>query len=197
MVNGGIWLPVAVVGLVFVLYVWVIQPYYSRKPRLKEVQPKNKEKKIRTRTFDYGEEGGKVSILVDADMNVIVIPYTAAKKRSGKAAGLPLYLNHPYTENQLGQTLRRALDISNRGKSIDSASLMKALGSRDWRIFSKDKKNISLYYVSGTGLVLNSTSQVGDGVFVFNKKGYEQVIPADAQHDVLGRGILEIYKKCK
>ncbi|MCX8131643.1 MAG: hypothetical protein N3I35_16310 [Clostridia bacterium] len=140
---------------------------------------------------------GNISIFFDKQENVTIIAYTADIFRVGRATGNPVFLNSPYSSEMLGQAARNAMSLSNKGLVCSDVDLMKMLGSREWKDFSRGRRNISMHYKNGHGVVLNSTVRKSDGSYQFNHMGFEKVISPDVSDIELGKTIKELLQRCR
>ena len=140
---------------------------------------------------------GSVSVLIDAAGDVTVIPYVKDKYGRGRALPAPVFLKRPYTPDLLGHNVRMAMKLCESGVPGTDGELMSKLGTMEWREFSRNKRNISIYCNPKHGLVFNTTRRKADGSYRFNYAGFERVLGFDAGDLELGRTILELLPRCR
>ncbi|MFZ5986288.1 MAG: hypothetical protein ACOYWZ_04065 [Bacillota bacterium] len=140
---------------------------------------------------------GSVSVFFDQKNNVIVIPYVKDKYGVGRAIGKPQFLQAPYNTRALGEVVRRSMAMCKGGHPCTDALLMSKLNSLDWKDFSKDKRNISIYYKEELGLVFNTTKRVSDGSYQFNFRGYEKVLGSSVGNEELGVVLMNLLERCR
>ena len=141
--------------------------------------------------------GGNISIFFDRTGNVTVIPYVKDKYGSGKATLNVVTVRMPYSPDNLGYTFKKSLNGCKNSTPCSNSELLDKLGAMDWKQFSSDKRNISLYFREDYGLVFNTTSRQLDGAYRFNINGAEITIPADIEDAVLGSTLLQLLEKCR
>jgi maltose-binding protein MalE len=74
---------------------------------------------------------------------------------------------------------------------------MEKLHTPGWKEFSSGKINISIYYKAGTGIIFNTTVRTSDGGYIFNTRGIEHSLPANASDGAIAGMTLELLKKCR
>lgn len=136
---------------------------------------------------------GNVSCFMDEKGKVHIIPFAPDQYRRGKASGLPLTLEVPFTRSEFGGIIRKGLFMSCSGKSIESPELMKCLGFYDWKDYSEGKKSVSVS-CRGQEVILNSTIRRSDGSYVFRVPGYEKTLPQKLSDQALGDAVMELMK---
>jgi hypothetical protein len=152
-----------------------------------------KDRTVKVRPVD----GGSISIFFDRAGNATIIPYVADLFGEGKATTEVTMLAQPYSAAQLGAAVRSALASCRDAKPAGSAKLMERLGTPSWKTFSEGKANLSVYYKEGAGIVFNTTVRTPEGGYVFNRKGIEHSLAADAGDEQIGRTALELSKRCR
>jgi hypothetical protein len=140
--------------------------------------------------------GGSISLFFDI-LNVTVICYSLDKLGVGRAAGKPQYLKAPYKPERLGALVRYSLQLCKKPSAASDSELLKTLGQANWKSFTEGRKNISVFFRGGTGVVLNSTSRGADGSYQLNKRGYEMVLESDVSDIELGESLLSILRRCR
>lgn len=174
-----IWLWLFAIGIVLLLYLAVKVVSGSEKSR-----EDNKEKMIPL---------GNLSCFMDQKGNVHIIPFAVDIYKRGKASGLPLVIEVPFTCSEFGEMIRKGLCISASGKIVESAELMKSLGFYDWKDYSEGKKSVSVT-CREQEVVLNSTIRRSDGSYVFRVPGYEKTLPRKLSDHALGNAVMELMK---
>ena len=141
--------------------------------------------------------GGNISIFVDKQENVTIIPYVADLFGAGKATSNVSVLCQPYKAGKLGAAIRNSLASCHNGKPTGSLQLMEKLQYHSWKEFSEDKLNLSVYYKEGIGIVFNTTVRTSKGAYIFNTRGMEHCLPANASDETIGSTSLELFKRCR
>lgn len=142
-------------------------------------------------------EAGNISIFFDKQGNATIIPYVADLFGDGKATTDIMILHQPYKPANLGAAIRNSLASCRSSKPTGSAQLMEKLQFRGWKEFSEGKKNLSIYYKDGAGIVFNTTVRTSVGAYIFNSRGMEHFLPADATNEVIGSTSIELLKRCR
>lgn len=140
---------------------------------------------------------GSISILFDADKNAYIIPYVKDLHGEGKAAAIPKVLAVPYSMDALGAEIKNKMRLCKKGIPLSDREFVKSIGNMGWKEFSEGKRNISVHYKNGHGIIINSTRRKLDGSYQFNKIGFDRVLSGDASDNELGEAVLEILKHCK
>lgn len=140
---------------------------------------------------------GSASVFFDKSGNATIIPYVADLFGEGKATADVTVLPQPYNSGSLGAAIRDSLASCRGGKPAGSAVLMAKLQSDGWKTFSEGKSNLSIYYKEGAGIVFNTTVRTSEGAYIFNTRGIEHCLPADADDEKIGRTSLELLKRCR
>lgn len=141
--------------------------------------------------------GGNISIFFDKSNNVTIIPYAKDKYGVGRAVGEPLFLNWPFNAHELGGKARNAMNMCSEGVPSSNEHLMHKLGYKDWKDFSKGRRNISVHYHKDHGVVLNTTIRMADGVYKFNRSGFENIIGVEVKDKQLGEILLALLPRCR
>lgn len=141
--------------------------------------------------------GGNVSVFFDRANNVSIIPYAKDKFGVGRAVGSPLFIKWPYNTRKLGECARLAMELCKTQEICSNSELMAILDCSEWADFSKGRRNISVYYKEGHGIVLNSTMRKADGSYQFNHPGLEKVLGVDVSDMELGGALLEMLRRCR
>lgn len=142
-------------------------------------------------------DSGSVSIFFDRFGNATLIPYVQDLFGEGKATDGVTYLSQPCTPTILGAAIRKSLASCKDSKPAGSKQLMERLCSPNWKTFSEGKANLSIYFKKGTGIVFNTTSRTSEGAYIFNTRGMEHSLPADASDEMIGTASLELLKRCR
>jgi hypothetical protein len=137
-----------------------------------------------------------VSAFFDKEGNATVISYVKDKYGMGRATGVPLFLKSPYPEEKLGQIIRAAMKNCENGAACPDNELMSHLNFKGWKQFSEGRKNISIHYQEGKGIVFNTTRRKADGAYHFNYMG-EKRIENDVTDRELGKVTLELLQFCR
>ena len=140
---------------------------------------------------------GNISVLFDRDKNVVIIPYVKDLSGMGKATDKPTILNYPYSKEELGATVRLNMKKCQKGVPISDSQFVNYLGSKGWKEFSEGKRNISIHYKEGYGVIFNTTRRRIDGSYQFNKFGYEKIVDNNINNNDLGNVIIELLPRCK
>ncbi len=142
-------------------------------------------------------KGGNLSVFFDKSGNATLIPYVKDTVGSGKATSRVAVLKTPYTPQKLGLSVKKSLNGCIGSTSCSDTELLAVLGANDWSEFSWNKRNISVYFREGYGLIFNSTTRNADGVFQFNTRGIEKTVPAGIEDAALGNTLLQLLVKCR
>ncbi|MCX7923801.1 MAG: hypothetical protein N3B21_17590 [Clostridia bacterium] len=153
--------------------------------------------RARAKQSSQAIDSGSVSILFDKDENVTIIPYSKDKFGVGRAVGSPQFLNKPYNKENLGAIVKHSMNLSRNNIPCTDSELMSGLKSTGWKEFSYGKRNISIHYHEGYGIVFNTTRRNVDGAYQFNYHGFERIAPADVKNKELGEIILELLQRCR
>jgi hypothetical protein len=140
---------------------------------------------------------GSVSIFFDKYGNAVIIPYVADLFGEGKATANVTTISQPYRPDRLGAAIRDSLASCRNGKPAGPAKLMEILQSQNWKVFTEGRSNLSVYYRKGSGIVFNTTVRTLEGAYIFNTRGIEHRLPADADDEEIGSTSLELLKKCR
>jgi hypothetical protein len=140
---------------------------------------------------------GSVSLFFDKSGNVTIIPYVADLFGEGKATTDVTLLPQPYKPGRLGAAIRDSLASCKNGKPAGSAKLMTILQFQSWKAFTEGKSNLSIYYREGSGIIFNTTVRTSEGAYIFNTRGIENCLPADAGDEAIGSTSLELLRKCR
>jgi len=157
----------------------------------------NKRRRRSKTIMPLSVNGGSISIFFDKTGNVTVIPYVKDKYGSGKATLNVVTVRMPYPPENLGYTVKKSLNGCKNSTPCTNSELLDKLGAMDWKQFSSDKRNISLYFREGYGLVFNTTSRQPDGAYRFNTNSADLTMPADIEDAVLGSTLLQLLGKCR
>lgn len=158
---------------------------------------KQRLQKTKTGSSIMPVNGGNISIFFDKQGNATIIPYVADLFGSGKATSDIIILNLPYKPGNLGAVIKNAMISCRKGKPINSAELMEMLQARGWKEFSEGKRNLSVYYKDNKGIVFNTTVRTAEGAYVFNTRGAEFILPANADNEIIGSTSIELLKRCR
>jgi hypothetical protein len=142
-------------------------------------------------------KGGSISLFFDKVGNLTIIPYVKDKYGNGKATARIDTLKAPVDPTILGGMAKKSLNKSINDTSCSDNEFMDLLGASDWKQFSEGRRNISLYYREGKGLIFNTTTRMSDGAYQFNYNGIEHCLPADVSDYNLGSTILKLLGKCR
>lgn len=188
--------------LVSVILMYKERHHKARGNKDKDGNVKSKagqQSKDRTRDSIYFKSvnGGNISAFIDKQGNATIIPYVADLFGAGKATSNVCTLYQPYKSGKLGAAIRSSLASCKNGKPIGSLQLMELLQARDWKEFSMDKLNLSVYFKEGRGIAFNSTVRTSKGAYIFNTRGIEHCLPADASDEAIGSSALELTKRCR
>lgn len=134
---------------------------------------------------------GNVSIFMDGSGNIDVIPFCLDKFKQGKASDYPLSLKKPYTPDNVGELIRKGLELSENKRSLTSRELMESLGFYDWKDYSKGKRSVSVTCTKQEA-ALNSTIRRNDGSYSFRARGFEKVLPVEISNRELGSEVLKM-----
>lgn len=140
---------------------------------------------------------GNVSVLFDRDENVTVIPYVKDKFGRGRAVGSPQMLKAAYSLSKLGKAVRDTMKLCQCGIPCTDEELMSKLNFRGWKEFSEGKRNISVHYQEGYGVVFNTTRRSVDGSYQFNYPGFEKVTPTNISDRELGEVLIGLLGRCR
>lgn len=141
--------------------------------------------------------GGNISLFFDRDGNLTVIPYVKDKYGNGRATANVEFLKAPYGRARLGSLAKKSMNGCISDKPCTNKELIGILGSLDWKQFSEGRRNISLYFREGYGLIFNTTTRKTDGAYQFNYNGIEHSLSADVSDDLLGSTLLKLLEKCR
>ena len=141
--------------------------------------------------------GGNISAFFDRSGNVTLIPYVKDKYGNGKATSHVEAVRMPYSPDRLGNAVKKSLSGCKNDTPCTNRELLDILGINDWKQFSEDKRNISVYFREGYGLVFNTTTRKSDGAYQFNVMGVEKSMPADTNDFMLGNTLLQLMEKCR
>lgn len=136
---------------------------------------------------------GNVSVFMDNNGKIDVIPFNFNKLKQGRASDFPLTIMKPYTQDDVGALIREGLKLSGSEKSLSSKVLMEALGFFDWKDYSKGRKSVSLT-CKKQEIAFNSTIRRSDGSYAFRVRGFEKVLPAKLSNYELGNEVLNMIK---
>jgi len=142
-------------------------------------------------------DSGNVSVFFDRYRNAVLIPYVQDLFGSGKATADIIWLDMPYSADDLGRALKSAMASCRNGKPVASAILMKLLRAVNWKEFSEGRLSISVYCSDRRNIMLNSTVRTPEGAYVFISKNPEKRLPADVSSHELGESVLELLDKCR
>jgi len=137
---------------------------------------------------------GNVSIFMDGNGRIDVIPFSLDKCKQGKASDYPLSLSKPYTPDRVGELIRKGLLLSESNKNLTSRELMESLGFYDWKDYSRGKKSVSVMCTEQE-VALNSTIRRNDGSYAFRVRGFEKVLPVDISNNELGCEVLKMMER--
>jgi hypothetical protein len=140
---------------------------------------------------------GNIGVFFNKEKDVTIIPYVKDKYGMGRATGELVSLNFPYNETKLGQAVRKAMALSACGKPGKDEELMNKLGSRNWKEFSEGKRNISVHFKDGHGIVFNTTRRIFDGSYQFNHFGFEKTINSEISDKNLGILLIQLLQRCR
>jgi hypothetical protein len=140
---------------------------------------------------------GSISVFFDWDENVTVIPYVKDKLGFGRATAGILHIKYPYREKTLGRAVRDAMNICRKAAPSSDSELMRALNSANWKEFSCGRRNISIHYREGSGIIFNTTRRKPDGAYEFNYHGYEAALDGSAGDEAIGRMLLGLLSRCR
>ena len=142
-------------------------------------------------------EAGNIGAFFDKEKNVSIIPYVMDKYGMGRATGDIVLLSYPFQAERLGNAMRKAMSMCNNGVACKDEELMSKLGFRGWKEFSEGKRNISVHYQKGHGIVFNTTRRKVDGSYQFNHFGFEKTVNNDATDKELGNLLMVLLQRCK
>lgn len=142
-------------------------------------------------------DSGTIGVFFDKGKNVTIIPYVKDKYGMGRATGELIFLFFPYNDIKLGQAVRQGMILSARGKPGKDEDLMPKLGARSWKEFSEGKRNISVHFKEGHGIVFNTTRRIIDGSYQFNHFGFEKTTDNDITDEDLGFLMLQLLGRCR
>lgn len=140
---------------------------------------------------------GSISAFFDKEGNVTIIAYVKDKFGVGRATGYPLCLKYPYNAEKLGQLLRQSMKLCETGVPCSDIELMTNLGFNGWKEFTEGKRNISVHYQGGYGVVFNTTIRKSDGSYQFNNSGLENISRNDVTDKELGQTLLNLLPRCR
>ncbi|MDP4095115.1 MAG: hypothetical protein Q8920_17390 [Bacillota bacterium] len=140
---------------------------------------------------------GNVSVFFDETGSVTIIPYVKNNYGIGKAVAQPVMLCYPYKSDKLGEAIRTAMKLCENGIPGTDAELMGKLNFRDWKDFSRNKRNISVHFDDNYGLVMNSTRRLVDGSYQFNFSRMEMNIGRNSTNIEIGEAILSLLPRCR
>lgn len=140
---------------------------------------------------------GSLSIFFDNTGNATLIPYVKDLYGHGRAITEVQFLKGPFDEIQLGKMIRYSMGLCNRGIPCSNSELMRKLGHSSWEDFSRGKRNVSVYYWKGAGIIFNTTRRKTDGSYEFNSTKAEAVLDAAERDASLGRVALQMLKRCR
>lgn len=176
---------VVIILLILVIAACFILAFYSRRKR-----PGRGKKPL-------GVDGGNISVFFDRAGNAILIPYVKDKYGSGRATSRVATVKTPYPPEKLGYAVKTSLNGCKNGAPCTNRQLLDILEADDWMQFSEGKRNISVYFREGYGLVFNTTVRKPDGAYQFNVNGIEKAAPADVADEALGNLLLQLLVKCR
>lgn len=142
-------------------------------------------------------QNGNIGVFFDKDENVIIIPYAKDKYGVGRAVASPVLLNKPYNMEKLGLTIRCSMKLCENSEICSDNDLMAVLKFPGWKEFSEGKRNISVHYHEGYGVVFNTTRRRVDGSYQFNFFGFEHVVQSDIANKQLGEEVLSLLSRCR
>jgi hypothetical protein len=171
--------------IIFFCLIWVITK------RKKKMGQKENKKEIKPIT------SGSISVFFDKGENVVILTLATDLYGMGKVSGAPVFLNTPYTDEQLGEAISLAMSAGDKGLPCSDSELMNRLGAKGWKEFSQGKRSISVHYREGHGVVLNSTVRKPDGAYQFTVAGFEKIVSPNVTDNDLGRAVKEILRKCR
>jgi hypothetical protein len=179
------------IGLIVVILtaVFLISIFYKRK----NTNKRNKKSPPASKKI----ENGNVSVFFDSSNNVTVIAYAKDKYGVGRAVEAPQFLNAPYSPEKLGEIIRKSMSLCKNGLPCPSSELMKKLDFKDWKEFSKNRRNISIYYRQETGIVINTTTRRSDGSYQFNSRTYDVALKEDVSDVELGNILIKLLPRCR
>jgi hypothetical protein len=178
----------------YLIYIFIILiVFFSAVLIVKSHIKKRKKRSIKLTVIS----GGNIGVFFNKEKDVIIIPYVKDKYGKGRATGELISLNSPYNETRLGQAVRQAMSLSACGKPGKDEELMLKLGSRNWKEFSEGKRNISVYFKEGHGIVFNTTRRISDGSYQFNHFGFEKTINNDIPDKDLGILLIQLLQRCR
>jgi hypothetical protein len=159
---------------------------------------KNRTKKKHTqKTKIQLINNGTIGVFFDKEKNVTIIPYVKDKYGMGRATGDLILLNSPYSEKSLGQSVRQAMLLSKEGNPGKDEELIPKLGTKSWKEFSEGKRNISVHFKEGYGIVFNTTRRISDGSYQFNHFGFEKTVNNDINDKDLGIILIQLLQRCR
>jgi hypothetical protein len=141
--------------------------------------------------------GGNIGVFFDKSGNVMIIPYVMDKFGQGRATAGVQILRVSYSTAALGDRVRVSMQGCLADKPCSDEQLMSMLGFRTWKEYSEGKRNVSVHYREGTGIVFNSTTRRRDGSYQFNRMGFERVEAPELNNIRLGEVVLELLKNCR
>lgn len=140
---------------------------------------------------------GNISVFMDMGNSITIIPYVKDKFGVGRALANPQIVKAPYSNEKVGQVIRYSLHLCKDGTPDSKNELASKLHFTSWKDYSEGKKNLSIHFQDGLGLVLNTTRRKPDGSYQFNKTGFDKVLNSDADDVELGEMVLNLLRYCR
>lgn len=140
---------------------------------------------------------GSVGVFFDKDKNVTIIPYVKDKYGVGRAMGNVCSVKYPYRKEKLGSTLRNCMIACKDGTPCKDEYLMKLLGFNGWKEFAAGKRNISVNYKEGTGIIFDTTKRTAEGAYYFHLPASRIVLPGTASDITIGETLLNLLQYCR
>ena len=185
--NFDVYLRYMIIIFFTILGLFYISFLFIRKKRIQRLRREDK-KDINS---------GSVGIFFDQDQNVTIIPYVKDKYGVGRALGYVRSVKNPYRKEMLGSMLRDCMHACQNGTPCTDDYLMKLLGFNGWRKFTEGKRNMSVNYKEGTGIIFNATKRTVGGAYHLHSPSNRSVIPGDAVDDLIGETILKVINYCR
>jgi hypothetical protein len=156
-----------------------------------------KRKGVKRRKLPLSVDRGSAGVFFDEGRNVTVIPYATDKFGVGRATSDIFRLKSPYRAEILGRSVKTGMLSSGEGTPCEDRELISALGARDWKEFSSGKRSISVHYLKGCGIVINTTRRKPDGSYDINRPQYGRNVPGDIDDEELGKALLSLLPFCR
>ncbi|MDF2523891.1 MAG: hypothetical protein K0R31_1532 [Clostridiales bacterium] len=140
---------------------------------------------------------GSLGVFFDKNQNVTVIPYVKDKYGVGRAMSSVNSIRYPYSKEKLGSTLRDCMLVCKEGIPCTDVQLMKQLGFNGWKEFAEGKRNISVNYKEGRGIIFCPTTHAADGAYYFHSPSSTLVLPGTAEDELIGEVLLNLLPNCR